>query len=228
MRDAERVHCLGIPVREQAEVEIERLRPRDVGPRRVARDADRLHSDLARNPLSCHAGAPSRSFRSRTSRTGRRRAASARPPAARAWSSASFGPRKTVASGTRSPIASIRRGYTTPATGEPEQSAPGGRRAETARLMFATACTRAPCRKSHWSAVGHATSSHFASGDHDDVTEDARPGEEKPARHRDGRRRSCAPRCASAGAARRRTDASPVRTHPRGAPRPASTRCGRT
>src|SRR5262249_54405793 len=38
--DPECSHRLAVEVREQPEVQVERLRPRDVAPRRVARDAD--------------------------------------------------------------------------------------------------------------------------------------------------------------------------------------------
>ena len=46
-RDAEAVRRLGVPVGEEREVEVERLHPRDVRPRRVARDRVRLHAGRA-------------------------------------------------------------------------------------------------------------------------------------------------------------------------------------
>ena len=76
-------------------------------PRRVARDARPAGRPARRTPLSCHAGAPFRSFRWTTSRRDRRRAASARPRRSSDIVTGSFGPRKTVASGTRSPALSI-------------------------------------------------------------------------------------------------------------------------
>src|SRR6185437_15899168 len=42
--DAECTHRLAVPVREEREVQVERLGPGEVRPGRVARDAERLHA----------------------------------------------------------------------------------------------------------------------------------------------------------------------------------------
>ena len=44
---AERLHSLLVPVREEREVQVERLRPGDVGPLGIARDAKRPDARLA-------------------------------------------------------------------------------------------------------------------------------------------------------------------------------------
>ena len=53
-RDAEAVRRIGIPVGEEREVEIERLHPRDMRVRRVARDRERLHARVLqlRSPVT--------------------------------------------------------------------------------------------------------------------------------------------------------------------------------
>jgi hypothetical protein len=52
--DAEAAHSIAVEVREEPEVQIERLRPGDMRPRGVARDADRLDAELLerRSPVT--------------------------------------------------------------------------------------------------------------------------------------------------------------------------------
>ena len=154
-----------VPVGEQPEVEVERLRPRDVVPRRVARDPDRLHAQLVErlSPVTQElhfvrsGGRPVEEIEDEQLRP----VLHAAPP----WSRARSARGRPSRRGRGRRRCSTRRRLT--ATSDPRRAGVGrrsSRRGNSSR-MFPTACTREPRRKTHWFAVGQSTSSVVPSGD---------------------------------------------------------------
>ena len=163
-RDPESMNRLAVPVREQPEVEVERLRPGDVSPRGVARDADGLHAERfeLRSPVTQElefvrsGGGPVEQVEDEQLRPVvdqvEHRQRLVRPKEDGCVGDAVTGAEhRSESSDNTTGLATSKRGRTSSWRGN---SAP-----------IATACTFWPRRKIHWFAVGQSTSSVVASGD---------------------------------------------------------------